>query len=97
MHPHLARNMGEHLMPVIETDFESSTRERFDDFPLETDEFFIISHILHRFQQEKYFANTKREVVCINPCVPQSCVASVYPLSRDPYALFKCAHSVMER
>jgi hypothetical protein len=43
--PHLARDVGEHLMPVIETDFEGSTRERLDDFSLETDEFFVISHI----------------------------------------------------
>lgn len=60
MHPHLARNMGEHLMPVIETDFEGGTRERFDDFSLETDEFFIISHILHRFQQEKILCQHKK-------------------------------------
>jgi len=97
VHSHLARNMSEHLMPVIETDFEGGIRERLYDFPLETDKFFVISHILHQIQQEQILCQHKKRDGRINPRVPQSCVTSVCPLSRDPYALFKCAHSVLER
>ena len=105
VHPHLARNVGEHFMPVIETDFEGCAGEAFGYLSIKTDEFFIISHILHQFRRGGYFARfdkrergepTQKESGAYNSCVPQSCIASVYPLSQEPYALFKCAHSVME-
>lgn len=96
VHPHLARNVGEHFMPVIETDFEGCAGEAFDHLSIKTDEFFIISHILHTSSSEGFTLPTQKESGAYNSCVPQSCIASVYPLSRELYALFKCAHSVIE-
>ncbi len=81
MHPHLARNVGEHLMPVIETDFEGGTRERFDDFPLETDEFFIISHILHRVPARENTLPTQKERWCVSIRAFLSLASLQYTLS----------------
>jgi hypothetical protein len=44
MDAHLARNMREDFVTVVETDLERGRGERFDDFAIKAHEFFIIGH-----------------------------------------------------
>lgn len=50
MHAHAAGNMSQDLMPVIETDTESSAGKCFEHFALYPDQFLIIGHTVRFFR-----------------------------------------------
>src|SRR5262245_33829888 len=96
MDPHFARNMSEDFVTVVETDFERRTGERFDDLSLKTNKFFIISHNLHGCPKSRRLCQHKKRGDCVFRAF-LNLASRQYTLSREPYALFKCAHSVRER
>ncbi len=44
MHPHLARDMGDHLMGILKLNFEHRIRQRLEHFPFKL-EFVFLRHV----------------------------------------------------
>jgi hypothetical protein len=50
VHPHLAADVGEHLVPVIQLHSEHGIRQRFGDRALELDRAVLLAHALLSFE-----------------------------------------------